>query len=446
MINDLDRVLYGGDIYGYIFNSSTTPPGIPYQTYNWCNMPHARRQEYTTPPSVYSLKYVEVIHRHHKRTPYASNTFPVETGTWLCNDESLYYYGAPSDNNAAQIAWSITQSPTNPFKPTGFQNSTCQFPQITSEGLLDSRQHGADLFGIYHDLLSFLPSTFDPEKVKFRVTNNVITSQVASQIATGLYPSLAGTRLPVTVQPTDVDSLEPQYPCPASDSSYESYGVGSDDPSWREHLDAPETTQLFAELDRVSGVNTSDSDWHNWFDHYFDNLSAKLCHAKSLPCNINDSALCVTPSMADAVFRRGLYEYSYIYRDSPHSLSASVASYGVYMAELAANIRAVMDGSSEVLYRHNVAHDGSMSRLLSILQVDVMVWPGMGSEIVFELWQKASSGCWFVRVLWKGQPLRSSNPMLGSLDMVPVDALLGYVDGLVGINANKVLGLCSEES
>lgn len=144
---------------------------------------------------------------------------------------------------------------------------------------------------------------------------------------------------------------------------------------------------------------------------------------------------------ADAVFRRGEYEYSYIYRDANESLAASTGSYGVWMAELASNIRAAINGSSEIIYRHNVAHDGSVSRLLSILQIEMMVWPGMGSEVVFELYSKG--GCYFVRVLWGGQVLKSANPSLGTMDMLPVSTLLTYIDEIVGRMASKVPGLCS---
>ena len=156
--------------------------------------------------------------------------------------------------------------------------------------------------------------------------------------------------------------------------------------------------------------------------------------------------MCITAADADAVFRRGEYEYSFIYRDSLMSLQYSVARYGVWIAELASNLRAAMTPSSSstssaMLYRHNVAHDGSVSPLLSILQIDVMVWPGMGAEVVFELYSK--QGCWYVRVLFGGQLLRSSNPSLGLLDMVPVGRLLGYFDGLVGVNAARVSGLCN---
>lgn len=38
-------------------------------------MPHVRASEYKLPSSDHELVYVEVIHRHHKRTPYPTNTF-----------------------------------------------------------------------------------------------------------------------------------------------------------------------------------------------------------------------------------------------------------------------------------------------------------------------------------------------------------------------------------
>ncbi|KAL8866140.1 MAG: hypothetical protein Q9174_006473, partial [Haloplaca sp. 1 TL-2023] len=133
-------------------------------------MPHIRRAEYPQVNSSYTLEYVEVIHRHHKRTPYAANTFPVETYPWYCDDEALFFYGAPfptnnnnNNNNANRSAntyWSVYTSPSNPLAPRGF-NGTCQFPQITREGLDDSWQHGADLYDVYHDLLGFLPEKYD---------------------------------------------------------------------------------------------------------------------------------------------------------------------------------------------------------------------------------------------------------------------------------------------
>lgn len=156
---------------------------------------------------------------------------------------------------------------------------------------------------------------------------------------------------------------------------------------------------------------------------------------------IGNSTSCITPSTANSVFRLGLYEYSYIYRSASQSLPASAPSYGVYIAELAQNIRDNISGASPIIYKHNVAHDGSLAMLLSILQVDVMIWPGLGAEIVFEIYGK--DGERFVRILWGGDLFRSSNPKLGLVNMLPLNTLLGYFDGLVGIGASKVPKMCA---
>lgn len=52
----------------------------------------------------------------------------------------------------------------------------------------------------------------------------------------------------------------------------------------------------------------------------------------------------------------------------------------------------------------------------------------MGSEIVFELWRKA--GKHFVRVLFSGQPLKTSTP-LGTLDLIPLEKFDAYLDSVI---------------
>lgn len=417
-------------------------------------MPHVRAEEYPRVNSSFELHYVEVIHRHHKRTPYAANTFPVESYPWYCDDEGLFYYGAPlpttGANHSSDTYWSVYTSASNPLAPEGF-NGTCQFPQITRGGLDDSWQHGKDLFGVYHTLLNFIPAAYNASAVSYRVTNNVITSQVAGMLIAGMYPDTATNNIPLLIQPDSIDSLEPAYTCTAASNNFSAFASGSSAAGWTAHLAA--AAPLYASLDSISGVSPTASDWHVSFDHYFDNLSSRLCHAKPLPCNITNSTLCVTTAQAEEVFRLGEYEYSYTYRDAGAiTLEASVGSYGIWIAELAQNLRhavgvspvsSVENATSEsVRYRHNVAHDGSVSRLLSVLQIEKMVWPGMGSEVVFELY-KGPEGKFLVRVLWGGQVLRSSNPSLGVMDMLPVETVLTYFDGLVGIGASKIPGICN---
>jgi len=210
----LSKVIAGSGVYGFIYNSSDVPAKA-YGTYNWCNMPHVRATEYKKAPSEYKLQYVEVvsqvsvqergiinkqyqIQRHHKRTVYASNSFPVESYGWDCNDQGLFYYGQPKEGKkSSHTYWQGYISPVNPFVPSGFLGS-CQFPQITAEGLDDSWQHGKDLYGVYHDLLGFLPDN-TADKLSFRVTQNVITSQVAGMLINGMLGSDANYPLNIQV-------------------------------------------------------------------------------------------------------------------------------------------------------------------------------------------------------------------------------------------------------
>ncbi|THV71438.1 hypothetical protein D6C98_04166 [Aureobasidium pullulans] len=443
-VSDLNSVINGTDVWGFVFNSSMTPAGLPYSTYNWCNMPHVRASEYPKVNSSYKLEYVHIIHRHHKRTPYAANTFPREPYAWECSDEGLYYHAAPftgaNANSSASTYWSVFTSASNPLAPEGF-NGTCQFPQLTSGGLDDSHQHGRDVFGVYHSLLGFLPAAYDAKKMQFRVTNNVITSQVASNLIPGMFPSLDGKSVPLLIQPDSIDSLEPGYTCSSASSLYSSYGVGSTNANWTKHLTA--SSGLANALDAISGVSSSAKDWHQSWDHYFDNLSARLCHSKPLPCNAT-TGKCVTPTQANEVFRLGEYEYNYLYRTAgPQTLEYARRSYGIWVAELADHLRTAQHGNSSVIYRHDVAHDGSISRLLALLQIQEMVWPGMGSEVIFELYSKHNE--WFVRILWSGQVSKSSSPALGhEVDMVPLDNVLAYFDGLVGRGASLIPGLCNQ--
>jgi acid phosphatase len=256
----------------------------------------------------------------------------------------------------------------------------------------------------------------------------------------GMYDTTSD--IPLLIQDSTVDSLEPTYRCTTASNLLNS--IRNSNANWTAHLTS--AASLFQTLDSVSGVSPTDSGWHVSFDHYFDNLSSRLCHAKPLPCALDDTANCVSQDEADEVFRLGQYEYSFTYRDDPRSLARGAAGFGVWVAELAQNLRDCINGANDVVYRHNVAHDGSVSMLLSVLQIDVMVWPGMGAEVVFELFKNAGDGGYYLRVLWGGQVMRSSNPSLGVMDMVPVDTLLGYFDALVGVRASKIVGLCGNSS
>ncbi|KAK9465795.1 histidine phosphatase superfamily [Lipomyces arxii] len=421
---------------GGFYNTSTVP-NDQYGAYDYCNMPHVRAQEYQAPEG-YSLQYVEVLHRHHKRTPYASNTFPYEDLALYCDDTEVFYYAEPKNGvDVTRIWWKDYQEPANPmaFVNSGF-NSTCQFPQISYAGLADSAQHGKDLWSVYGDKLKFLPKQYDPTTMRFRATSGIITSQVTGVLARAMYPDLL--ELSVYQQTSANDAVAPGYSCPPADDVRAAY---QSTPEWQHHLNL--TTDLFARLDALSGVDPTDDGWHSWYDHYFDNLSSRLCHQQPLPCNVSNSTDCISMTDAEQVFRLGDYEYNYIFRQATNSTLYSAMHYGAFIAELMARMKGKVAGTESAIYVHNVGHDGSVAPLLGALQINYLRWPGMGSEVTFELWRKDFSHDYFVRVLYGGQPLETTTPM-GKLDMVPYSDFIAYLDSLVGENGELVYQYCTQ--
>lgn len=62
LVDDLDSVINGSGVYGFVFNNSYAPAGNNYYGgYNYCNMPHVNRQDYVEAPEDYTLEYVEVV-------------------------------------------------------------------------------------------------------------------------------------------------------------------------------------------------------------------------------------------------------------------------------------------------------------------------------------------------------------------------------------------------
>lgn len=99
-----------------------------------------------TPPENYKLQYVEVIQRHHKRTPYASNIFFKEDVEWTCVDSSptfgsircvaqfkrasmltMAYSSQGEGKKFSPVQWQAFTDPRNPWISTqgpGFFDST----------------------------------------------------------------------------------------------------------------------------------------------------------------------------------------------------------------------------------------------------------------------------------------------------------------------------------
>lgn len=422
---------------GYYYGSYVSPES--YGQYNYCNMPHVRKLEYLVPESGFKLQYVEVIHRHHKRTPYQDNAFPVEDTELSCSSVKNRYYAnvVARGHENVNVGWNNYQSEMNPFafELPGF-NGSCQFPQISDGGLNDSYYHGVDLYANYHDNLAFLPEKYNSSLIQFYVTSNVITSQVAGALIAGMFPLESNENIDLNIQRAASDSLEPKYTCAGADDTKAAILL---EKGWRDHLD--QSQYLFEELDAISGVPNTSESWHSSLDHYFDNLAHRTCHGMPLPCSL-ESGECIADAQAKQVFRLGDFEYNYLYRESTNSTLYSVGRYGVFLMELQQHLKEAKSGNTTVRYRHNIAHDGSISPLLGALQIELLRWPGMGAEVLFELWKKPTDETYYVRVLYGGQPLATSGP-LGVIDMIPFEKFDEYIESLVG--EGNVVAICGKK-
>lgn len=340
-------------------HGSQSPLGVS-ETYNYCNMPRSNKLSYQNVTSEYDLVYVEVLHRHQKRTTYASNMVPGDI--------------------------------VEPFT---------HHPQVTAGGKADSKQHGKDLFELYHDTLGFLPDEYDPELTAWRITNNNITQQVFDHLIQGMYPEAN-----VTAELRKLDNLEPNLPCSQADSLKSKI---RSTPMWYDETNMT----IYNDLAQQDGINhTSYPGFFGTIDHFYDNLSSKACAG---------DAVNVTNEQFETVMKLGHWEYDYTFHAHPNATVYGKYKYGNFTTELASNFQGVMDGERKIKYQHNIAHDGSISGMTAVLSdyVDLgfFQWPGMGAEYVFELY-KANGTDYYLRILYSGVERK----------FVPVEDFFNYLD------------------
>lgn len=351
-------------------HGSQSPLGVS-ETYNYCNMPRVNNVSYTKISSDYELVYVELIHRHHKRTAYASNMLPGD-----------------------------------------IKETYMRYPQITTGGKTDSFNHGRDLFAVYHDTLGFLPTEYDASKVQYRVTNNNITTQVFDSLIKGMYPSFN-----ITPELRENDNLEPNLKCKQADNLKTK--IRSTDIWYQES-----NMTIYNELAKQDGINsTGYPGFFGSIDHFFDNLSSKTCAG---------DVLNVTDAQFNTVMKLGHWEYDYTFRQSPNATEYGIYRFGNWTLELASHLQASIDGTSPIIYKHNIAHDGSISALTALIkdftEIKNFQWPGMGAEYVFELYKKGNDH--YLRILYASR----------ELVFVDVDEFFEYLNHL---NVGDISTQCS---
>ncbi|KAI5999955.1 phosphoglycerate mutase-like protein [Pisolithus albus] len=390
-----------------------TMPNLPWNTYNYCNAPHVNPDHYSMPDeSDTRLTFVIVAMRHHKRTP--DNLYPSErtvdsTTEWDCSSIIPQSYAG----GTAQIFTQTSTPLLHPFADRIWAG-TCDSGQLTREGLDDAIKHGQDFWGVYHEKLGFLDHVNEKD-IYIRTSTEPRTHQVAGAMLYGMDPDTAGKQWSVHMQPDIIDSLVPNYACPAAGRLRADAQATS---SWMDHLVQHEPLQR--KLGEMLGTTGLD-EWNTWYDHFFDTFTSRTCHGHPLPCNVTGA--CVTQEDAETVFSIGDWEYNYIFNDSPQASQYVKLTFGVFFAELANTLR------HHKLHMY-VGHDGSMVRLaagLGLGSANRLRWPAMGSEIVMEVWH-APHDMLYVRVLHEGWPAPPP------LDWIPLGEFIQLLEDLVPEN------------
>ncbi|THG96106.1 hypothetical protein EW145_g7840 [Phellinidium pouzarii] len=421
--------------YNGVYNSSVTPSDLPWNTYNYCNAPHVNAAHYTKPANVSGsvLVYMNVMIRHHKRTP--DNLYPEEAelnppSGWDCTNFLQMNYGG----GTAPVFHETDVPPWHPFL-SQFWNGTCDEGQLTAAGLADAVKHGKvglslylvlilasspfllfvstskltqDFWSVYHDKVGFLQSV-NPNDILVRTSTEPRTFQVAGGLLYGMDASTATKTWKVVTQPSTIDSLPPDYACPNADNVRAAY---QSVPAWTDHLE--QNADLQDRLGTTLGT-TGLSAWTSWYDHFFDTFTSRTCNDHPLPCN--STGACVSEEDASRVHAIGDFEYNYIWNSAENATVYNQLTFGVMFMELAMNFRAFQSGTETHKLTFYVGHDGSMVRLASGLgfgKIAPLRWPALGSEIVMEVWQTPHSNDRFVRVMFEGTPVRG-------LDWVALD-------------------------
>ncbi|QSZ34730.1 hypothetical protein DSL72_007585 [Monilinia vaccinii-corymbosi] len=432
---------YGG-IYSALEKSGIS--NVTYGTYDYCSMPHPRASEYKLPAPVANrnvkaqIVYLEYLQRHQRRTMY--NVLPSgETVPFNCSDILPYLYAGPRDATSQQPISVYSQTYTDPGNPFlgKYISGTCQYPQLTMGGLLDGYQHGRDLSEVFGATgnLSLFPKFPSLEATYFRSSESPLTQQSAGGVLRGIWPRYKAS-IPLHQQATSLDTVNAGYSCAAISSTLAKIQSTQ---QWQAHLAA--TSNLRSTLGNMFSADSSA--WQGMMDHFADNFQARLCNGYPLPCSPTNASHCVTQDMADEVFRAGDWEWNYYWRANPYAQRYIQVVEGLFIGEIVSRLERVVNGTTQGgKYSHIFVHDGDIGPVAGALGIRALRWPGMGSNIAFEVWKVqndrvAAGEVYFARVLYSGQPIQS---IYGDMDWMPLQSLLDILRQFVPAD---IVALCN---
>ncbi|SJX62622.1 related to acid phosphatase [Sporisorium reilianum f. sp. reilianum] len=432
-----------------VFTSSVTPADLPWDTYNYCNAPHVSAKYYERPPQAKDarLVFVNVVQRHHKRTP--DNLYPNENifnpaAGWDCSNYQQISYSVGANQDANLQGHGIYRKIESPsWHPLNsiIWNGTCDQGMLTADGLRDSIQHGRDFWSVYgpYGKNPLLRQGINQRDVYFRTSNSDRTYQVSGGLLTGMNGWTSPGNFPVHTQPSNMDDIVPNYSCGYANGfrSYEQSLL-----AWNDHLSSK--ASLFAALNNVVGT-ASQSGWNSWIDHHFDAMASRQCHGHELPRN-PATGQSISQDLANQAYNEGHWEYDYIWNSGAGADDYVKYGFGVFVQELSRSFKRFASGEDKYKMRYTVGHDGTMVRLYKSLGLaGQFKWPAMGSEVVMEVYEH--KGQHFVRILKDGKTMQTVNKDLasdaqGNIAWTPLDKVTAYLDSRVpsDIYSKCVLG------
>ncbi|KAG7903588.1 hypothetical protein KL935_001120 [Ogataea polymorpha] len=152
----------------------------------------------------------------------------------------------------------------------------------------------------------------------------------------------------------------------------------------------------------------------------------------------------MTQNQSEQISRLADFEYNYKFRFHERwSLSAATSNRAYFNEQKRcffrkANVR------SDLNYSHNAAYNGAIARILESVQVNFLSWPGMGSEVVFEPWEGRNDGESYLRAVYMGTVLTTTDPLVKT-DILPLRDFVGYTESMIGKETYMLVNYCGSK-
>eukprot|EP00123_Amoebidium_parasiticum_P003711 comp15005_c1_seq1/m.11617 comp15005_c1_seq1/g.11617 ORF comp15005_c1_seq1/g.11617 comp15005_c1_seq1/m.11617 type:complete len:281 (-) comp15005_c1_seq1:12-854(-) len=184
-----------------------------------------------------------------------------------------------------------------------------------------------------------------------------------------------------------------------------------DSPAWLKYLKTAQP--ILDQLDAVLATKGVPG-WQKMVNFFFDNIAARLCNNKPLPCSKDDPQLCIDMGLAEEVFRLALWEFRQKYIVD-HGLSRLRLTLGPLLTTILSNMQSALSDQHMGPRLHFYSgHDDTLTPLLGALNITFTSWPAYGSALAIELWRPVSGEGATVRVLYNWQPTPTFAQCMGT--------------------------------